>query len=442
VSPGVPQHRIVLRDAVLAGDPPRDGVTVVVEGRRIARVAGAGEAVAPRPGDWDVDAGGRLLVPGGVDAHAHLAMGPLLRLAGLPERFPGSVRQLRLGFRHPAEARLDAEAVEALATAGALASLRAGVTCVLALERGAPGGEGETLAAAERAVRRVGLRAVLAYGASDLGGPGRGAAAARAATAFAAPLRDDPRVRGMAGLDGLFATTGATLEALVEPAVNFGLHASISEDGADLERSWALDARRPVAVLEAAGLLGARTIVAHGSNVGSEEANLLRRADAALVATARAAAWWGVDPPPYEVLAAHETPVALGTDGVFPDLAGEAVSVTVALRRRRSGPHPPAEMLGHVLWPTAGLVASQIFGDRIGAIEEGALADLVLLEWRPAGAAPEGTDGDVALLWAGAPAAWAIVDGEVRLREGVAVGLDPAEVAGRARAAAARVLAD
>jgi cytosine/adenosine deaminase-related metal-dependent hydrolase len=433
--------RLVLRDCVVAGEPPRAGVTVVVEGRRIARIAPAGEGVAPRPGDWEVEGAGRLLVPGGVDGHTHLSLAPLLRLAGLPERFPGSTRQLRLGFRHPAEARLDPAALEALATAGALAALKAGTTCVLSLDRGEPGLEAESLAAAARAVGRVGVRAVLAYGASDLGGSGFGPAGVRAAAAFARDRREDPRVRGMAGLDGLFATTDETLEALAAPCADHGLHASVSEDGADLERAWALDGKRPVELLEARGLLGPRTVLAHGSTIGSDEAHLVRRADSVLVTTPRAVAWWAGEPPPYELLAAHETPMALGTDGVFPDLAGTAVAVTVGMRRRRSGPLPPAEMLGHVLWPTAAVMAGQLFGERLGVLEEGALADLVLLDWRPSGVPPEGTDGDVALLWAGAPAAWVVVDGEVRLREGQPLGLDPAEVAARATEAGRRVLA-
>jgi len=434
--------RIVIRGAALGGDPPCLDATVVVEGTRIAAVARGGEGVEPLPGDWCIPGRGRLLVPGSVDAHTHLALGPLLRFAGLPERFPGSLRGLRLGFRKPLEERLDPAALEALAAATALEALRAGVTCVLALERGAPGRELEALAATERAVRGVGLRAAIAYGASDLGGAERGLEAARAAREFCEARRSDPLVRGMAGLDGLYATGRATLDALAEPAARFGLHASIAEDGADLERSWALDGKRPVALLEERGLLGARTLVAHGSTTGSDEASLLRRADATLAATPRSAAWWGVGLPPFEILATHEVPVALGTDGLFSGTAGEAVALTMHLRRRSSGPPPPPELLGHAVWPTAALLAGQLFGDRLGAVEPGALADLALLDWRPSAAPVEGTDGDVAVLWAGAPAAWVLVGGEVRLREGVPLGLDEAEVAARAREAAKRTLSD
>jgi cytosine/adenosine deaminase-related metal-dependent hydrolase len=340
------------------------------------------------------------------------------------------------------EERLRPAEVEALATASALAALRAGVTTVVALERAAPGAELETLLAVERAVRRVGIRAVLAHGASDLGGPGRGSASARAASAFADPRAADPLVRGMAGLDGLHATTRETLEELREAASRHGLHASIGEDGSDLERAWALDGRWPLDLLGEAGLVGPRSVVAHATTLSTSEALRLREADAVLVATPRAAAFWGAPGLPLETAAAVEAPVALGTDGIFPDVAGEAAALAARLRVRGSAPPPPAEFLADVAWPTGAALAGQLLGVRLGAVEAGAAADLAVIEWRPAGVAPEGAGGDAAVLWAGAPAAWTLVAGEVRLREGVPVGVDPAEVSARAVEAARRALAD
>ena len=83
------QTRLVIRRARLVRDPPVEGATVVTLGDRIVRVAQEGEPVLAEPGDWEIDAAGRLLVPGGVDAHTHLALGQLLRFAGLPARYPG-----------------------------------------------------------------------------------------------------------------------------------------------------------------------------------------------------------------------------------------------------------------------------------------------------------------------------------------------------------------
>ncbi len=434
--------RIVIRAARLVRDPPVNGATVVLRGDRIERVALPGEVIAPEPGDWEIDAAGRLLVPGLVDAHAHLAAGALLRFAGIPARYPGSARGLRQGFRRPVEDRLAPEDVEALATAACLAMLRSGTTAVLALERAMAGAEEETLLAAERAVRAVGLRAVLAHGASDLGGVDRGKASARAALSFGMPRRDDPLVRGMAGLDGLHATTRETLAALAEPAAALGLHASIGEDASDLERSFGLDRRWPLELLAGAGLLTGRTVVAHGNGLATREAEMLAAADAALVVAPRAARYWRLGLGGVDAVAAAEAPLALGTDGLFPDLAGEAVELTARLRVRGSAPPPGPDFLDAVAWPTGAALASQLLGVRLGAVAPGAAADLVVLDWRPTAVEPEGRGGDAAVLWAGAPAAWVIVAGEVRLREGVAVGVDPEAVSARAVEAARRALAD
>ena len=85
-------------------------------------------------------------------------------------------------------------------------------------------------------------------------------------------------------------------------------------------------------------------------------------------------------------------------------------------------------------------LAERFFGGTFGVISPGAVADLVVLEWRPAVPLPDVPLGDLALLWAGAPAAWTIVAGEVRLREGRLLGIDEPALAARARAAAARLL--
>jgi imidazolonepropionase-like amidohydrolase len=86
-------RRIVIRNGIVP--PSGAGATVVVEGRRVVEVAPPGRRVDGRPGDWDVDADGRLVVAGMIDAHAHLALGALQRLAGLPGRPPPTISDLR-----------------------------------------------------------------------------------------------------------------------------------------------------------------------------------------------------------------------------------------------------------------------------------------------------------------------------------------------------------
>ena len=76
-----PFGRLVIRGAIVidgTGAPPRGPVDIVIEGNRIARIAGVGypglpidESGRPAPGDHEIDAHGMYVLPGFVDLHLH-----------------------------------------------------------------------------------------------------------------------------------------------------------------------------------------------------------------------------------------------------------------------------------------------------------------------------------------------------------------------------------
>jgi cytosine/adenosine deaminase-related metal-dependent hydrolase len=432
--------RLVIRGGLVVGDGAPGEATVVVEAGLVSAVVRAPEAVPTLPSDWDVDAAGRLVVPGAVDPHTHLALGGLARLAGLRGSASIGHSAWRATLRAGVEPRADARSMEALTAAGAVAALKAGVTCVFDLVRGAPGHAMATLAATAHAVEAVGLRAVVAYAASDRAADGEGVREVSAAGAFAACREGHPTVRAAAGLDGLDATPDTLIDALALAARRHGLLASVGEDAADLHAAYFRAGRRPVDLLADRGLLGTRTVVAHGSTTVSEEGLLLAASGAMLCATPRAASFWGAPLPPIAELAAGGATVVVGTDGLYPDLASELAATKLLHAGPAWSPRAQGALFGDVLWPGAARLAGLFFGGRFGVIAAGAVADLVVLDWRPPVPLPPVRVGDLALLWAGAPAAWAIVGGEVRLREGRLLGADEEKVAERARAATAHVL--
>lgn len=426
---------MLIRNALIAGQEPAEGELLLEDGR-IARVARKGEAIPAVPGDWEADAAGRLVVPGTVDAHTHLVLGALLAQAGLPQRAPGTFGELK-SLRLALEEKLDPGSVEALARAGACAALRSGVTCVFDQVRAAiPQG---TLRAVAKGTESVGLRAVLSYAASDRGGARRGVAEIKEGARFAEEVRESPLTRGTVGLDGIADAGAGTLDAAADEGQRHGLHATVAEDDADLSHSFSFGARRPLQLLHQVGGLSARTIVAHGSTLDRAEAELLAQGGGVLAVTPRAALWWGGVLPPVESIAARGAYVTLGTDGLFPDPAGDALALLMALRKEARGPSAARELVGRDLWPNGGRIAGRFFGGVFGALREGAVADVVILDWRPPCPMPPASVGELRLACAGAPAAWAFVSGEVRLREGKVLGVDEAQVAEKAREAAAKI---
>ncbi len=76
-----PFDRLVIRGAIVidgTGAPPRGPVDIVIEGNRIARIAGVGypglpidPSRRPSPGTHEIDAHGMYVLPGFVDLHLH-----------------------------------------------------------------------------------------------------------------------------------------------------------------------------------------------------------------------------------------------------------------------------------------------------------------------------------------------------------------------------------
>lgn len=426
------EGRIVIRNAVVAGPGP--GTTVVLEGPRIAAVLPAGRSTEPRPSDWDVDADGRLVVPGVVDGHTRLALGALVRAAGFRVSGVRGDSHAVVGRRLVLQAG-PAE-LEPLARAGALASLKAGVTTVFDLSRGT-GDAGEAMEAVARGVAPVGVRARLSWAAR---GP-RATAEVLEAAAFVEGRAGHPTVRGGIGTASLSECSEEALEAMAPLARAHGLQASVGDDEADLGSVFARFMRRPVDILASRRLLGPRAVVARAGTMVHGEAELCAALGAYVAATPRSAMIWGAPMLPMLPFAALGVKILLGTDGLFPNLACEAIAAAMSQRQVDRGVGQAAAFVGRVAWPAASELASSTFGEPIGGIAEGAAADLVILDWRPIAPLPDGPDGDVVLVWAGAPAAWTIVRGEVRLREGRLLGGDEAEIAAKAREAAVRVLA-
>ena len=175
----------------------RSGMSVLVEGSRIAKVAPDTE-LPVLPGDWEVSCRGRLVAPGLVDCHTHLVGGQLQPLVGelllrpFQQRFE---HILRLG------SLLSAGEVEALTAHAIARGLRQGVT--LRVEHLlAPADVKGALAAQARCAERLVARLIHSHATHSIGG--KGMEQLEANLEHVQQFRRHPLVRGALGLYGSF----------------------------------------------------------------------------------------------------------------------------------------------------------------------------------------------------------------------------------------------
>jgi 5-methylthioadenosine/S-adenosylhomocysteine deaminase len=420
-------------DDVTVLDPAPEGPRVL-EDVQVRVADGRVEQVgAGLPGaDRVVDGEGGLLVPGLVNAHAHVAM-TLLR--GYAEDLPLE-RWLRDRV-WPIEAHLTPERVLAGARLGCMEMLASGVTAFADMYLF----EGQVA----RAAREAGVACLAGANVADADtaeGPGEEAVDRAEAFLDEHPPEADGRVRGSLAPHSAYTCSGETLEACAELADRTGarLQTHVAETRREVYTVEADTGRRPLAQLDAAGCLREGTILAHGGWLTKGEARRIGEAGAGLAhcPTSNMKLATGGRAPVPELREAG-APVGLGTDGPASngrlDVLQEAKRAALVHKdhRRQADLLPAGEALR--LATREGALALGF--DGLGRVAEGYSADLALVDVdRPhlqpvhdpvAQAVHAARAGDVRLT---------VADGELVYEEGAWPALDAEAIVEDARQAA------
>lgn len=389
---------------VTGGSEPHvhENAAVRVVGAHIASVSTLGDLAHAYPDEMLWHARGRVLLPGFVNTHAHLA------------------RHLArgLGLRAPADwcrydRALSAEDVAWGVKAALVEGVRHGVTTVVDFHRS---GACLDLSLAEvvGAADQVGVRVATCYGAAEDDTPLERRAAIDECVGFARDLARTRRGR-LRGMLGVQATSLHGIETLLaealESAGDFSVHVDLALDVTPAER-WTRRGSLPATALPA--------LWAHAERAPRDLVGAVRERGDSLCATGSGAA----------SLLVRETEVAWGSDD-----GANAPPVP-------DGAYAPGMAEAHYrrLFVAGAHWATDHFGEELGRIRPGAPADFILVDYRPA--TEFSTRTLHAHLWSGllrAPVSGVVVAGNVVMDHGTLVTVDEAEVAARARECAARV---
>jgi 5-methylthioadenosine/S-adenosylhomocysteine deaminase len=288
---------LAVTEAVLGGEPV---------GLRAERgvVAELGPGVRPRRGDTAIDAAGAILVPPLVNGHTHAAM-TLFRGSG--DDLP-LMRWLRERI-WPVEAKLLPEDVYWGTRLACLEMVRSGTVRFWDMYWHPE--------AAGRAVRDAGLRATVAAPLIDVG---RTESALQTDAMRSLAVRDacGERVDVALAPHAIYTVGERSLRWIAELAAERGLpvHAHLSETEQEVIDCLEAHDQRPAAYLDRVGLLGPRTVLAHGVWLDRAELELIAARGATVVTNPVAnmkLAVGGVFP--YSEARRAGVAVGLGTDG-------------------------------------------------------------------------------------------------------------------------------
>lgn len=356
---------------------------VLLEGSAIAAVGPWEELRVRHPEAAHLDAGGRLIMPGLINAHAHF-YGMFARGMSLKDPAPQTFQQVLERIWWRLDRALDDRGVYLSAALGGAAALRSGCTTVID-HHASPNAIDGSLDRVAEAIEALGLRGALCYEVSDRDGPERAASGIAENVRFARSLRPGGRLAAKFGLHASFtvgmATLAAARKAEAELGVGFHIHcAEGPEDGAHARVHYG---KKVVQRLLDEGVLGERSILAHCVHVDEEEMGLLAESGTHVSHQPHSNMGNAVGWAPAVRLQERGVKLLLGTDGYTWDLL-ETMRTAAALvsHSTRAPGAGVGEMASALLRQNAAL-ASAIFGRKVGVLEPGAAADLILLDYFP-----------------------------------------------------------
>ena len=365
--------QFALRDAAIFTVDPHNRViprgTLIVQDGRISAVGPSDELIIP-PGVPVIDASGHALLPGLIDAHSHSSL-----MRGVTENMQLMDWLPWYQLEHRA---LTEEYAFHSARLCYLEALKSGTTCVMDMYR--------FMDRCADAAGEVGLRVNLAPHVADA--PGKDFFATRAENRALIHSHHDAqngRIQVWMGLEHLFyCTADAYREALeCQAEYGVGIHTHASEQKEEDDAVKAEFGRRSIAQLDHYGILGERTLLAHCVWLTDEEIKRVADTGTSIahcpISNAKLAS--GVARVP-EMLAAGIT-VGLGTDG---PVCNNSLSLFEEMKfasliqkaTRLDATVLPADQI--LRMATINGARALGLGDRIGSLEVGKQADLLLLD--------------------------------------------------------------
>ena len=365
-----------------------DGQAILIQGDTIKKIAPLDELAREHPGEDLVDAKGQYVMPGNICAHTHF-YGAYARGMGIPGAAPKDFTEIlqKLWFR--LDQALDEDSVRASAYVCIIDAIKHGTT-TLVDHHASPNFIDGSLDVIADVVDETGIRAALCYEVTDRGGEGRMKAGVEENMRFIRKVQASRPAGGrLSALFGLHAGLTLSEETLDfcrrANNVGAGFHIHAAEDAADEYDSLAKSGLRTIDRLQKHGILGRNSIVAHAVHVDVKEIDILAETGTWVTHQPRSNMNNAVGMAQVEGMLRAGVRLGLGNDGMSNDMWEEwkATYFVHKLWHRDSRRMPATVIAQMAVYNNAELVTNLFNVGKIGAVEPGAQADLIFLDYQP-----------------------------------------------------------
>lgn len=430
--------RLVTRQAEM---PFVENGAVVIDGG-VIREAGEFKALKEKyPAAEFIDAKGGVIMPAFINTHEHIysAMARGLSVNGYN---PDGFLDILDGMWWTIDRRLTLEQTRQSALATYLDAIKNGVTTVF--DHHASFGEiKDSLFAIEDAAKEMGVRTCLCYEVSDREGKDKALESVLENERFINHALKDQTgmIAGMMGMHASFTISDETMELLrTHKPEEVGYHIHVAEGIEDLYDSLKKYGKRIVDRLMDNGILGPKTITAHCIYVNDHEMDVLKHTDTMVVHNPESNMGNACGCPPTMKIVQKGILTGLGTDGYTHDMLESYKVANVLHKHHLCDASAAWGEVPQMLFEGNAKIANRYFNQKLGVIEAGAAADVIVLDYIPRTPMNENNiNGHILFGMNGRHVVTTICNGEVLMKDREFTRIDEEKVLAGVRAEAAKL---
>ena len=331
-----------------------------------------------------IDAKGGVIHPAFINTHEHI-YSALARGLSIKGYAPNGFLEILDGLWWTIDRNLDNDLTKLSAEATYLECIKNGVTTIF--DHHASFGEiSGSLFAIEEAARDFVVRSVLCYEISDRDGKEKAHAAIKENVDFAKhalSLKDD-FIKGMMGMHASFTISDETMELCrKEKPKEIGYHIHVAEDILDLHRCLKEHGKRIVDRLYDWDVLGEKPLLAHCIYVNPHEMDLIRDTNTMVVHNPESNMGNACGCPPTMEIVHKGILTGLGTDGYTHDMIESWKVANVLHKHHLVDPGAAWAEVPEMLFQGNARIANRYFEKKLGVLEKGAAADIIITDYIP-----------------------------------------------------------
>ena len=331
-----------------------------------------------------IDAKGGVIHPAFINTHEHI-YSALARGLSIKGYAPNGFLEILDGLWWTIDRNLDNDLTKLSAEATYLECIKNGVTTIF--DHHASFGEiSGSLFAIEEAAREFGVRSALCYEISDRDGKEKALASIKENVDFAKhalSLKDD-FIKGMMGMHASFTISDETMELCrKEKPKEIGYHIHVAEDILDLHRCLKEHGKRIVDRLYDWDVLGEKTLLAHCIYVNPHEMDLIRDTNTMVVHNPESNMGNACGCPPTMEIVHKGILTGLGTDGYTHDMIESWKVANILHKHHLVDPGAAWAEVPEMLFQGNARIANRYFEKKLGVLEKGAAADIIITDYIP-----------------------------------------------------------